>query len=308
VKDRKPRNQAASVRQRLQNLSRKTGEDFQLLLTRYAVERLLYRLSRSSHGNRFLLKGAMLFAFWTGRMHRPTRDLDLLGYGEGSEGSLLAVFRELCAATIEEDALDFRAETVVVEPIREEQEYGGKRVRIEVRLGNARIDLQVDVGFGDAVTPAAQIVKYPTLLDMPAPELRAYPPETVVAEKLQAMVQLGIANSRMKDFYDLWVMAREFAFEGETLKGAIAATFSRRKTELPSAAPTALTPAFSGDSIKKKQWSAFLARSGLKDQAGDLEEVVTVLRSFRLRPLSAAASGEPFLQRWKAGGPWTSAA
>jgi hypothetical protein len=178
---------------------------------------------------------------------------------------------------------------------------------MEVRLGNARIDLQVDVGFGDAVTPAAQIVKYPTLLGMPAPELRAYPPETVVAEKLQAMVLLGITNSRMKDFFDVWVMAREFAFEGETLKDAIAATFSRRKTELPTGAPTALTPTFSGDEIKKKQWSAFSARSGLKDQAGDLEGVVTVLSGFLLPPLSAAARGEPFLQHWPAGGPWASA-
>src|SRR5437899_1840551 len=148
LKDRKPKNKAASVRQRLQNLSRKTGEDFQLLLTRYAVERFLARLSRSAHASRFLLKGAMLFALWTGRMHRPTRDLDLLGYGESSVESLLGVFRELCQVTDEEDGLDFRADSVTVEPIREEQEYGGQRVRIEVRLGNARISLQVDVGFG----------------------------------------------------------------------------------------------------------------------------------------------------------------
>jgi predicted nucleotidyltransferase component of viral defense system len=306
VKDRKPRNQAASIRQRLQNLSRKTGEDFQLILTRYAVERLLFRLSRSSHANRFLLKGAMLFALWTGRMHRPTRDLDLLGYGDGSEESLLVVFRDLCAVPDQEDALDFRADTVVVEPIREEQEYGGQRVRIDVRLGNARINLQVDVGFGDAITPAPQTVTYPTLLDMPAPELRAYPPETVVAEKLQAMVQLGMANSRMKDFFDLRVMARDFVFEGETLRAAIVATFSRRKTDLPSGDPTALTAVFSEDDTKKKQWSAFCTRGGLNDQVGDLEEAVMILRGFLLPPLSAAGHGEPFSQHWPAGGPWAS--
>jgi hypothetical protein len=249
----------------------------------------------------------MLFALWTGRMHRPTRDLDLLGYGEGSEESLLVVFRDLCAATDEEDGLEFQTSTLVVEPIREEQDYGGQRVRIEVRLGNARIDLQVDVGFGDAVTPAAQIVKYPTLLDMSAPKLRAYPPETVVAEKLQAMVQLGLANSRMKDFFDLWVMARDFSFEGDTLRKAIAATFSRRRTELPSMVPTALTGAFASDESKKKQWSAFCVRSGLKAQDGELQDVVALLSGFLVPPLSAAAGGGPFLRRWPAGGPWEGA-
>jgi hypothetical protein len=247
----------------------------------------------------------MLFALWTGRMHRPTRDLDLLGYGEVSEESLLGIFRDLCAAIDEEDGLEFRADTVVEEPIREEQEYGGQRERIDVRLGNARINLQIDVGFGDIVTPAPQIVKYPTLLGMAAPELRAYPPETVVAEKLQAMVQLGMANSRMKDFHDLWVMARDFAFEGEPLRNAIIATFSRRKTDLPFAAPTALTVTFSNDETKKKQWSAFCARSGLKDQAGNLGEVVEVLRGFLLPSLSAAASGEAFALKWPRGGPWS---
>lgn len=308
MKDRQPRNKAASVRQRLLNLSRQTGEDFQLLLTRYAIERLLYRLSCSPHGSRFLLKGAMLFALWTGRMHRPTRDLDLLGFGDASAAGLLAVFRDLCAAPDEEDALEFRADTVVVEPIREEQEYGGQRVRLEVRLGNARVDLQVDVGFGDAVTPAAQVVAYPTLLGMPSPQLRAYPRETVVAEKLQAMVQLGMANSRMKDFFDLWVMARDFSFVGETLREALAATFSRRKTELPTTIPPALTDTFSKDETKRKQWSAFRTRSSLKTQIGELDEVVPALGRFLLPPLAAAGRAELFPQRWPAGGPWTSEA
>jgi hypothetical protein len=248
----------------------------------------------------------MLFALWTGRMHRPTRDLDLLGYGESSDSSLLSVFRELCQATDQDDALNFRSESVSVEPIREEQEYGGQRVRIDVRLGNARIDLQVDVGFGDAITPAPQVVEYPTLLGMPAPELRAYPPETVVAEKLQAMVQLGMANSRMKDFFDLWIMGRVFSFDGNTLRSAIAATFSRRKTELPSTVPVALTATFSNDEAKKKQWSAFCTRGGLKDQASELQEVVKMLGGFLLPPLLAATRGEPFAEHWPPGGPWSS--
>jgi hypothetical protein len=202
--------------------------------------------------------------------------------------------------------LEFLADTVVVEPIREEQEYGGQRARMESRLGNARISVQVDVGFGDVVTPAAQLVTYPTLLDMPAPKLRAYPPETVVAEKLQAMVMLGMANSRMKDFFDLWVMARDFSFEGGTLHAAIRATFSRRKTDLPSTAPPALTDTFAKDDTKRKQWSAFCTRSGLKAGVRGLEEVVASMARFLLPPLSAAARGESFEHRWPPGGPWAS--
>jgi hypothetical protein len=179
VNPKKPKNVAASVRQRLLNLSHKTGEDFQRLLTRYAIERLLYRLGTSAHAGRFVLKGAILFALWTGRMHRPTRDLDLLGFGESSAVALKGVFQALCSGTDAEDGLDFAADTMAVQPIREEQEYSGQRVHVEVRLGSARINLQVDVGFGDAITPAAQAVTFPTLLDMLAPQLRACPPFSV---------------------------------------------------------------------------------------------------------------------------------
>jgi hypothetical protein len=176
------KNVAASVRQRLLNRSRKTGEDFQLLLTRYAMERLLYRLGESEYAARFVLKGAMLFAPWTGQMHRPTRDLDLLGFGDPSGQGLTEVFRSLCSAGGPEDGLVFSSDTVAVQPIREEQEYGGQRVTLMVQLGNARVDLQIDVGFGDVITPAAEPVTYPPLLDLPAPRLRAYPRETVVAD------------------------------------------------------------------------------------------------------------------------------
>jgi hypothetical protein len=235
--------------------------------------------------------------------HSKTRRA-LLGFGDGSREALLAVFRDLCAASDEPDGLEFRADTVVVTPIREEQEYGGQRVRLQVRLDNARIDLQVDVGFGDAVTPAAQVVAYPTLLGMPAPQLRAYPRETVVAEKLQAMVQLGMTNSRMKDFFDLWVLARDFPFDGETLREAMAATFSRRQTALPAMVPLALTDTFSKDETKSKQWNAFRTRSGLATEVGELDETVTALGRFLLSPLAAAGRTEPFPKSWPAGGPW----
>jgi hypothetical protein len=194
---------AASVRQRLLNRIRSTGEDANLTWSRYAVERLLYRLSVSDHGGEFVLKGAALFAAWMGQPHRPTLDVDLLGFGEVSGERLEAVFREICQVAVEPDGLRYDPGSVRAEPIRGNQEYGGYRVAITAFLGKMRIPVRADVAFGDAVTPPAEEIAYPTLLDLPAPHLRACPRETVVAEKLHAMVVLGIANSRMKDFYDV---------------------------------------------------------------------------------------------------------
>jgi predicted nucleotidyltransferase component of viral defense system len=285
------KNVAASVRQRLLNLSRKTGEDFQLLLTRYAVERLLYRLAESEYAASFVLKGAMLFALWTGEMHRPTRDLDLLGFGDGSERELTNVFRSLCSTVVTDDGLTFSADTVNVEPIREDQEYGGQRVHMVVQLGSARVDLQVDVGFRDAITPRPEPVTYPTILGMDPPRLRAYPRETVVAEKLEAMVKLGLTNSRMKDFYDLAIMARTFPFTGPVLRDAIEATFTRRGTAMPTTPPVALTEAFGSDETKQKQWQAFHRRSSVAEKVGDLRRVVAELAAFLGQPLAAAPSG-----------------
>jgi predicted nucleotidyltransferase component of viral defense system len=299
-----PRNLPASVRERLRKLAAARKEDFQLVLTRYGLERLLYRLSRSPHAELFILKGAMLFQLWTDQPHRPTRDLDLLGRGGNSIAEVVAAFRDVCNQAVEEDGLEFAAESVHGERIREDQEYEGIRVHCQARLENARIPLQVDVGFGDAVTPAATGVRYPTLLDFPAPTLRAYRRETVIAEKFQAMIFLGIANSRMKDFYDLWVLARDFAFDGSPLSRAIQATFRRRQTALPAAAPLALTAEFAADAVKRKQWQAFLSKSKLDEGAG-LAEVVVVLHDFLMPPVQALAAREPFERKWPAGGPWS---
>ena len=298
------KNAAASVKQRLLNVGKKSGEDFQPLLTRYAVERLLFRLGSSEHADSFVLKGAMLFALWTGEMHRPTRDVDFLGFGENSDARLAAVFRALCAGANEDDGLVFDADSVSVEPIRAEDEYGGRRVTFVVRLGQARVSLQVDVGFGDAVTPAAEFVAYPSLLGMETPRLRAYPKETVVAEKAEAMVKLGLANTRMKDFYDLLVLSRTFAFEGAKVRDAIAATFERRGTAIPSEPPVALTEAFLTDDTKRKQWKAFVNRSGLEKRVGELGDVLDELAPFALPPLLAAAQGTKFGGSWSAKGPW----
>jgi predicted nucleotidyltransferase component of viral defense system len=299
-----PRNVAASVRQRLLNLARDRGEDFGLVLTRYALERLMYRLSVSEHQEQFVLKGAMLFALWGGESHRPTRDLDLLGRGKVDTRRLEQVFRDVIGVKVKDDGLMFLAEMVRGERIREEEEYEGVRVHLEARLSAARIKVQVDVGFGDVMTPAPREEEYPVLLDFPAPRLQVYPRETVVAEKFEAMVKLGIANTRMKDFYDLWVMARNFEFKGALLGRAIGATFERRGTALPSEVPLALSDEFSGDPGKKTQWAAFLRRLGHEAGGTPLAEVVEALNNFLVPLIIAAGSAEAFDRAWPPGGPW----
>lgn len=300
----RPRNLAASVRQRLTNLARERGEQFQHTLVRYGIERLLVRLDTSGHGERFVLKGAMLFAAWTGLPHRPTEDLDLLGRGDPDPARLAEVFREVCRAAVEEDGLTFRPETVRAEAIKEGQDYPGVRVRCDAELAGARVPLQIDVGFGDAVTPPAEALAYPTLLGQPGPTVPAYPRETVVAEKFQAMVALGIANSRMKDFFDLSVLARGFDFAGPTLAAALRATFDRRGTPLPAEPPLALTPEFATDRQKATQWGAFIRRGRLSADTAGLAEVCEFLAGFLMPPARAAAAGVDFPSHWTPGGPW----
>jgi len=279
---------AQSVRQRLLNRSRDTGDDYNLLLTRYAVERLLYRLSQSEHADAFVLKGAMLFTVWTGALHRPTRDLDLLGFGEPSEKRLVGVFRNVCDQAVDDDGMGFDTNSVTAAPIRGDQEYAGIRLRVAAKLGNARIKLQVDVGFGDVVTPEARTETFPSLLDQPAPQLRVYSPESVIAEKLEAMVSLGMANSRMKDFYDTWVLLQQFELDDAVLAAAIRATFERRRTAIPSGVPLGLSDEFAGDPDKQRQWIGFLQRSGLPD-THSLLTVVHTLRD-RVLPLLVGSS------------------
>jgi len=298
------KNTAASVRDRLLALARERGEDFQLLLTQYGLERLLYRLSQSSYRDRFILKGAMLFLLWGDQPHRPTRDVDFLGFGDNSEAGLQAIFRELCGIPVEDDGLTLIAESVQVETIRDETEYGGIRVRLFGDLAGARVPIQADIGFGDAVTPEAKEAEYPTLLGNPAPHLRVYPRETVVAEKYQALVNLGMANSRMKDFYDLWVIAREFDFDGQTLSEAIHNTFSCRQTPLPEHTPSGLSPGFYEDSRKNTQWNGFVRKGMLVTAPPSLAGICLFLETFLVPPTQALTQDRDFRAKWKPGGPW----
>lgn len=299
-----PRNLAQSVRERLLNLSRERREEFEGLAVRYALERLLHRLGRSEYRRQFILKGALLFPLWSSEPYRPTRDLDLLGSGEPSVAHLEQVFRDLCHLPVEEDGLQFQPDTVSGALIREDQIYEGVRIRLVAGLAGATLRLQVDIGFGDVVTPAPEEVDYPTILGFTAPRLRAYPRETVIAEKLQAMVALGIANSRMKDFYDIWVLARRFTFEGDLLCQAIQATFARRGTPFPAGPPVALTPAFSHDRDKRTQWTAFLRRSRLETTSIDFADIVTTLQEFVLPPMLSLARGEAFNMTWASAPLW----
>jgi hypothetical protein len=304
VSKKTPPSIAASVRQRLLQRIRETGEEAGSVWSRYAVERLLYRLSVSEHGKSFVLKGAALLLVWTGRPHRPTLDLDLLGHGEDSSERVRGVFRSVCRVEVVPDGLRFDADSVTAVPIRDIQDYGGQRVKLMAFLGKARIPMQVDIGFGDVVTPRPREIVYPTLLDFPAPRLRACPRETVVAEKLHAMVVLGIANSRMKDFYDLHVLASAFDFDGGTLARAIEATFGRRNTALPAETPLALTTEFGHDATKQTQWRAFLRRSGIGDAPEDFAKVVGSAAAFLGPVLAALDRGKPFSGHWAPSGPW----
>lgn len=298
-----PNNVGASVRARLLQLARERSEDFQLVLTRYANERLLFRLATSQHANRFVLKGAALFILWTGKPHRATRDLDLLGLGDPGVEHVRDAFAEVLALRSADDGVRFDLDTLVAELIREEQIYGGVRVEVVARISSAQLRLQVDIGFGDAITPEAGIVEFPTLLDFPAPRLRSYPRETVVAEKLEAMTKLGLANSRMKDFYDIAVLARDFEFDGPLLTKAIRATFERRRTPLPTTLPTALTDAFAQDAGKQSQWAGFVRKSAARD-AGTLAETIAVLRTFLEAPMAAASGRGEAPRKWRVKGRW----
>jgi predicted nucleotidyltransferase component of viral defense system len=301
---RPPRDIAASVRQRLLNLAKERGEDFQSVLTRYTLERFLFRLASSRHADRFVLKGAMLFTLWTGEPHRATWDVDLLGDGEPTPDRLENVFREVCVVAVEPDGLAFSPETVQAEAIREDNVYGGIRVLIEAFLGVARVRVQVDVGFGDAVTPPAVSASVPSLLGMPAATLAAYQREVVVAEKFEAMVALGMANSRMKDFYDLWVLASQFSFDGPALRQALESTFRRRGTTLPADEPMCFTPEFTGDVAKQAQWRAFTRRSRLLGVTVAMPEIIAVVRGFVMPVVQALVGGVAFSSTWSPGGPW----
>jgi len=292
----------ASIRAKLLNHAKGLGLEYNRILDRYALERYLYRLSKSKYANRFVLKGALLMLVWLGETIRPTRDADLLGYGDMDKTALERIFQDICSITVEPDAIEFQPDTVKVEDIRKNDPYGGRRVTLKSQLGNARIDVQVDVGIGDVIIPEPVWLDYPSLLDLPSARVRAYQPETSIAEKLHAMAVLGLPNSRMKDFFDIAALAERGHFDGEKLGSAIKATFERRSTALP-VNPAAFTPEFSANPAKQQQWNVFLGTSGLSDKV-TLDTRVTIIRGFLGPLLERLTRGQIFSGYWSPGGPW----
>jgi predicted nucleotidyltransferase component of viral defense system len=301
----KGRNVAASIQARLLQLSRNSKLSLQDLLERYCTERLLYRLANSPHRSRFILKGAMLLIVWgEGSSERVTRDADLLGFGDNSPAVAAATFREICAVAVDDDGVQFEVESIKAEPIRADQEYVGVRVTLRARVGNARIPVQADIGYGDAFTVEPEEIEFPTLLDMPKPVLQAYAKETALAEKFEAMVSLGERNSRMKDYFDVWLLSRKFDFKGERLAQAISTTFARRKTEIPAAAPVGLSTAFATEPIKQTEWKAFWRKVVRTEPTPDFEEVVKIAGRFLLPAAEVARVGSGSPGHWTKGGPW----
>jgi len=276
-----------------------TGEDFQFLLQRYGAERFLFRLGKSQHRNRYILKGAMLFALWGGSIYRPTRDLDFTGYGSPDAIDVTTAIREICEVPVHDDGLQFDTKNITAGPILDESEYHGLRVHFRAKLGNARIPMQIDIGFGNAIEPAANDVQYPTLLNDERPLIKAYPQEAVVAEKLHGLVLHGEATSRMKDLYDFYTIAGQFSFEGLKLADSIRATFLRRSTDFTLEVPAGLTSQFYSAESRNVQWRAYLQKNHLPGAPADLAQVGNRILSFLSPVWEALATGTRFQFFWQ---------
>ncbi|UCZ57502.1 nucleotidyl transferase AbiEii/AbiGii toxin family protein [Desulfurispirillum indicum] len=291
-------NIAHSISQRLLNRAKANKEDFNFLLSRYGMERFLYRISISPHADRLILKGASLFLVWAGQNHRVSRDVDFLGFGNPDADQLAEIFLDVCCIESPDDGMIYLCDSLKTEAICEGQEYDGVRITLVGLLDRARIPLQFDIGFGDIVTPAPENVEYPVLLDYPPPLLRAYPRYTLVAEKTEAMVRLGLANSRLKDFYDIWLVSRLFSFEGSILQKALQNTFERRRTALPESIPFAFTPAFYDDAQKRIQWTAFVKKSKPSIPIYDLTTIITDISDFLVPVVKGLLLNDPFECTW----------
>ena len=297
------KNMAASVHQRLLNTARESSRPFNEVLQYFAIERFIYRLSKSLHADKFILKGALMFSAWCGPASRPTMDIVLLGKLDNSLEVIITAIKDACEKDVEDDGITFDAETAEAIRITEDAQYKGVRVRVHGSLGNARVAIQIDIGFGDVIVPGATRIAYPTILDFPAPELKGYTMESTIAEKFQAMVKLGVLNSRMKDFYDIWVLSRTFDFKGEVLAEAIEKTFEKRNTPVNPAAAL-FDPSFGRDGDKNIQWQGFIIKTKLINAPESFEEIMSAVKLF-LEPIAASIfERRAFNGIWTAPGPW----
>ena len=297
------KNIAVSVHHRLLSKAKASSRPFNELLQHFAIERFIYRLSRNPCADRFILKGALMFWAWSGSGSRPTMDIDLLGKIDNSLDVIVATMKNVCEMVVEPDGMYFNAETVTAARITEDAEYEGVRVRIQGGLGNARVSLQIDIGFGDVIVPGPGKIAYPALLDFPAPELNGYTMESTIAEKFHAMVKLSILNSRMKDFYDIWMLSRTFDFRGEMLAEAVEKTFENRNTPIPIK-PTVFNPSFVNDQTKKIQWQGFIRKVKLAEAPESFEDVVAAVKAFLEPVVTSLSEGRTFRRIWSVPGPW----
>jgi hypothetical protein len=300
----KTTNIPASVRARLLDLAKREDRPYDELLQYYVIERFLYRLSKSPHADEFVLKGALMPPIWGGPLTRSTRDVALLGITDSSIANLISIFQDCFKVDVPEDGVRFDPESLEGEEITVEAKYQGARIRFLAFIDTAKISLQVDVGFGDLIIPAKQLITYPTLLEFEAPMLLGYTPESTIAEKFQAMVAFDIANTRMKDFYDLWLLALNRNFEGTIPAEAMKATFTRRETSLLSEPPPGMTERFYGDPAKQNQWKGFLRKVRVSEDIVTLEEIIKILTDFLMPPMKAIYAGKQFNKYWPAGGGW----
>lgn len=304
MKQRQLKDVAASVRQRLLNRSKETGRPFDELLRFYGMERFLYRLSVSPHAGKFVLKGGLMLVAWRSLWIRPTMDVDLLGRMSNDLQAVAAVVREVCVQEVERDGLVFDAESVVAKMITADREYAGVRVKFDADLAKAAIAMQVDVGFGDVIVPGDQQIEFPSLLDFPAAVLRGYTRESVVAEKLEAMVKRGSITSRMSDFYDIWLLSRQYEFDGGVLSEAIVRTFADRGTEIVTP-PVTLTDDFARTETKRAQWRAFYTKGRVDHAPREFTEVVSEIAGFLVPVLEAALDVGTLDAIWTPPGPWS---
>ena len=299
-----PKNIEASVRARLHNKAQGTGRPFAEVFQYFGMERFLYRLSQSKYADTFVLKGALMFVAWKVSEMRTTRDIDFLGRFDNEIIGIESIVREICSVEVLQDGLVFDPETVKGERIKEDADYEGVRVKFTGFLGKARIPMQVDIGFGDIIFPKPKTISYPAILDFPNPHLKGYTAKSVVAEKFEAMIKLGRLNSRMKDFYDIWLMARQFDFKEDELAQAIRRTFKHRGTGLPEKAPFFEEEIYNELSDRQALWKAFLQKMEIKGAPEDLCKIAQAIENFLLEPVKATHSGHDLAAHWHAPGPW----
>ncbi len=299
------KNTEATVRSQLQNRAKNAGRIFMEVLQYYAIERFLYRLSISQYSNLFILKGALMFQVLQVQDRRTTLDIDFLAYFKNEVESLEKVIKDICRINIKkEDGLIFDADSVVGERIKEGAEYEGVRIKFKGFLGKSRIPMQIDIGFGDVISPKPQVIEYPTILDFPKPKLKGYSLESIVAEKFESMVKLGAINSRMKDFYDIWIISRQFDFKGERLRKALKRTFIQRNSELPKSSKLFAEEFYDEESDRQVMWKSFLTKNQINSAPEKLALVVKKINDFLTSPVKSILNNKEFDYHWNSPGPW----